>query len=119
MKNLNAVKLKIKAMSLAEEARIIRKLEKGCENKHGFNSIYDHRINDVRNEARATNIARAFLSGKQYKDIENSRKPEREFTFGKVLARATKIIKKYGDSNQDQDFHRWIEGCMDSMRPAA
>jgi len=83
-----SVKLKIKSKHLSQEASIIRfeerKLLKNVayhreqHNKLGFNSQYDtnndsdyrtyvslnnHRRNDVRNENRATFLARAFIAG--------------------------------------------------------
>ena len=86
--NINKVKLKVKALSLAAESRIIKKLEHGCEDKWGTNPIYLHRINEVRRESRATHLARAFLSGKAYSSAEASRKPQREFEFSKVKKRS-------------------------------
>lgn len=105
--NLNKIKLKIKAMSLAEESKIIKRLEKGCEDKYGTNPIYLHRIQDVRNESRATNLARAFISGQTYKNIESSRKPEKERTFELIKGRFYKIVQKYGEGSK-QDIDAWL-----------
>ena len=108
--NLNSIKLKVKALSLAEEARIIRRLEKGCEDKYGFNPIYDHRIKNVRYEARATNLARAFLSGKAYKRAERSRKPEKEYNFNYIKKRLIKIVSNYGyyGDNAEAAIETWL-----------
>lgn len=99
--NLEKVKLKVKTLSLAEEAKIIKRLEKGCVDEYGINPIYLHRTIDVRNEARATHLARAFLSHKQYKSTEPSRKPEKEMQFNKVKKRLYKIVYKYGKGSQE------------------
>jgi hypothetical protein len=109
--NLNKVKLKVKALSLAEEARIIKRLEKGCENDWGFNPIYDHRVKNVRNEARATNLARAFLSGKAYSRAENSRKPEKEYNFNYIKKRLIKIVSNYGyvGDNAESTIEAWLK----------
>ena len=99
--NLEKVKLKVKTLSLAEEAKIIKRLEKGCIDEYGTNPIYLHRTIDVRNEARATHLARAFLSHRQYKSIEPSRKPEKELQFNTVKKRLYKIVHKYGKGSQE------------------
>jgi len=107
---INATKLKIKALSLAEESRIIRKLEKGCIDVYGFNSVYHHRIWDVRNESRATHLARSFFAGKNYRDIEKTRKPEKEYTFSIVKKRAISIIKKYSTNTLDtEEIENWFK----------
>ena len=111
MKNLNKIKLKVKALSLQEEAKIIKRLEKGCEDENGVNPIYLHRIQDVRTEARATNLARAFLAGKNYKTVENSRKFEKEWEFKRVKKRLYNIIRKYGEFDFSQhEVDKWLLG---------
>ena len=125
MKNItdgNKAKLKVKAKSLAKEARIIRKEERKMLHSHGkyhyandcFNvnfvinededdghcvwhsELYLHRTVDVRKEARATHIARAFFKGKRYSDIES--KVHCEFTQKQVIDRAARIVQKYGST---------------------
>jgi len=109
--NLNKVKLKVKALSLAAESRIIKKLEHGCEDDWGTNPIYLHRINEVRRESRATHLARAFLSGKTYSSAESSRRPSRELEFYKVKKRLTSIVSKYGYSSDDVNatIDEWLK----------
>ncbi len=80
--------LKVKAMSLAAEAKIIRNQEKkrAKQVRHALknnyenvalyhdkvrNGLYLHRIGIVREEARATNIAYGFLRNKKYPQIES------------------------------------------------
>lgn len=77
---MNPIELKIKACSLAAEARIIKNIEKRLKRKHHgiktdrtvafYNKIRDHRVFQVRLEARATNLARAFLKGLSYSQVE-------------------------------------------------
>lgn len=62
--------MKVKIISLADEARTIRRLEK--TNKYSRHALRLHRINEVRSEARAALLAYAFLKGKAYKNIEKS-----------------------------------------------
>lgn len=78
------LELKVKAVTLAAEARIIRNLEKrlkrrkkdGTGGMHNpltfaqYNSLHRHRLDVVRPEVRATNLARAFLKGKKYRWVE-------------------------------------------------
>lgn len=94
--------LKVKIKSLAEEARIIRseerklrqrRIRKGkLTDKEQF--IYDglraHRQYDVRTEARATQLAYAFLNGKVYEDVE----PHTNST--PRWDRVQKMVERYG-----------------------
>lgn len=86
----NIIKLKVKTKSLAEEARIIR----GLERKYGFDSLAYHRVWDVRNESRATHLATAFLKGKAYKTVESKVHDEQKLlTY--ILPRVISMVKKY------------------------
>jgi hypothetical protein len=81
-----SVELKIKTKHLSEEARIIRfeerKFRKQVDWLKTHQQTYDkehatmmslkqHRRWDVRNENRATFLARTYLSGKDYKTVEH------------------------------------------------
>ena len=107
-KALANLQLKGKAKSLAEEAKIIRKEEKKLGRRISKiaslqkptslmvlrrDNLRDHRVHDVRNEARATHIARAFLNGKPFSSVEKNRNSYYE-TWG-VHNRTTQIIRKY------------------------
>ena len=91
--NNGLVFLRVKAKSLADEARIIKREEsrakknKQPELKQG---LRDHRVTVVRAEARATNLARAFITGVPYKTVEQF---SRE---GLPYARIVSMVKKYG-----------------------
>jgi hypothetical protein len=93
---LNRAKLKIKAKHLAEEARIIRKEEK---KHHGMCKweLQNHRKWDVRNEARATQLAIALLSGIPYENIEKNCKD-----IGKrdwyIAPRIAEMMQKYSNT---------------------
>jgi hypothetical protein len=117
-----SIELKVKSKHLGEEARIIRfeerKLYKQyqwsldkyraagnndmypCWNDEAFNcycSLNQHRRWDVRNENRATFLARAYIAGKPYISIEHKRKPENEYKFVTfVLPRVVAMVAKYG-----------------------
>ena len=81
-----SVELKIKSKHLGEEARIIRfeerKFRKQVDWLKTHQQTYDkehttmmslkqHRRWDVRNENRATFLARTYLAGKDYKTVEH------------------------------------------------
>lgn len=112
-----SVELKIKAKHLALEPAIIRKEEykllKQIKHMKQFHQVNDnfsdltyplhqkwsslsaHRKWDVRNEARATHLARAFLDGKSYKDVECKRHDEYVFkTY--IIPRIFSMVAKYG-----------------------
>lgn len=80
--------LKVKIKSLAEEAKIIRKEE--ARNPEFRLGLAEHRKGIVRNEARHTLLAYAFLRGKDYKQVEPKchEKPE--------WSRVESMIIKYG-----------------------
>lgn len=117
------IELKVKACSLAAEARIIRKLANILRNKqkrareqgdlltdehHRLAAvdrakslreqrlnITDHRRTVVRTEARATHLARAFIGGMPYKRVEA--KCWTQPDWQKVLV----MVKKYMVPDQD------------------
>lgn len=115
-----SVELKIKSKHLSEEARIIRfeerKLLKQYEwakRKHyetgangsyhyfndpawcKWNSVSNHRKWDVRNENRATFLARAYIAGIPYSKVEQKRKDDVLF-FVYILPRVYQMVSKYG-----------------------
>ena len=131
-----SIELKIKSKSLAVEAKIIRHEEnkllnqikyKGIEdNEEGYwntcwkySSIRHHRIIEVRNEARATILARAYLKGMPYKAVESKRNENKECDFKtKIVPRVVDMVKKYCytvknghklRNTSKEDVMKWIE----------
>ena len=123
-----SIELKIKAKHLALEPQIIRheerKLKKRIrhtiqnggvgsneryliENK--LNSLVDHRKGPLREEARATHLARSYIAGMSYKDVENKRKPCNEYAFeNRVLKRVLSMVQKYHDMTVSiEDIKKW------------
>lgn len=108
-----SIELKIKSKHLALEAQVIRfeenKLRKRIDYaiqknvqvdieslKYTWLSLNSHRRWDVRNENRATFIARAYIAGIPYKSIEAKRKPENEFKFQtSIIPRVLAMVLKY------------------------
>lgn len=71
-------------------------------------SIAEHRRWDVRNENRATFLARAFMKGTPYSKVEQN--ADRNKLICYILPRATKIVKKYHDKNVElTDLARWVK----------
>ncbi len=110
------IELKIKANSLAAEARIIRKLEmrrsleaaKRRKNHKEFGiqeaerqRIHEHRMHVLRPEARATNLAKGFIFGHEYGEIEQIARHKPNWQ------RVTQIVQKYA-SGTDMDFSAWL-----------
>ena len=107
-----SIELKIKSKHLSEESKIIRfeenKLKRQAawlrEHQMDDNSVHrdflnlkKHRRWDVRNENRATFLARAFLDNKPYSFVERTRKTENEYTFlAFVVPRVLTMVNKYG-----------------------
>lgn len=127
-----SIELKIKSKHLSEEAKIIRfeekKLLKQVDyarkkyhetgNEAEFNpwfnpefntyrSLNQHRRVDVRNENRATYLARAFLAGMPYNQVESKRREEGEYNFYRfVFPRFKDMVVKYG-KNLSSDERVW------------
>ena len=107
------IELKIKSKHLALEPKVIRheeqkikgqiKYSKGSDKSliNKLDSLVTHRRWNVRNESRATELARAYLAGKQYSSIEQHRKPENEHTFlYMIIPRVVSMVSKYGKREQ-------------------
>lgn len=60
--------LKIKGLSLAQEARIIKRMQK--KRPARAQEMHNHRVNVVRPLARSTHLAYGFLRGKTKEDME-------------------------------------------------
>lgn len=87
--------IKVKILSLAAEAKIIRKQEQKAR-AHGNRSLRiglaDHRRGIVRHEARHAQLAYGFLRGMPYKKMEAKCHGGCEPDFGKVKASIEKYI---------------------------
>ncbi len=106
--------LMIKSKSLAAEARIIRHAELRAK-KEGRRSLrqglYYHRIEIVRPEARATNLAYGFLRGRKLREIEQRWHPHRKRPDWTVVQ---SMIERYceGDKRDAvQKFAEWKEAA--------
>lgn len=72
MRNTDLIFLKVKAKSLAAEARIIRQDEKKYRGTFRYEQLYRHRIDVVRRVARETHLALSFLHDKEIMAVEKT-----------------------------------------------
>lgn len=119
-----SIELKIKSKHLALEPAIIRKEEQKilkrirsgrcndtAEAFRKYESLHLHRVWNVRNEARATELARAYLAGKPYNSVEHKRKPENESKFkSRIVPRIVTMVLKYtdGKSAREVEVLKWL-----------
>lgn len=134
--HVNLIKLKIKSKSLEAEAAIIRKemrnlIERGLRGWEDYGSLHYHLTQVVSVEARATFIARAYLSGKPFSVIERyvyddegkktfklkndlstySVFMEREGRQKEALRKAKNMVKNYQGKvlPKFEDFDDWVK----------
>lgn len=117
-----SIELKIKSKHLAFEPAIIRHEEKkllrqikskknyqsnedtvALENKR--ESLYHHRVWDVRNESRATLLARTFLAGKPYKSVER-KVHDKSVLMAYIVPRILSMVLKYGPTKAHKVWNR-------------
>lgn len=124
-----SIELKIKTIHLSAEAKIIRQEELKLkakikwlaerqmpQDRHSektLHSLTQHRRWDVRNEQRASFLARAYLAGKPYKSVEakcNNVNMRQLY----ILPRVVKMVNKYRNPKADTinigDLNMWING---------
>lgn len=123
-----SIELKIKAKHLALEPAIIRHEERKLLNqiawkkqKYQVVNLHDHpdtsklkskwwslnlhRKYNVRNEARATHLARAYIAGMPYKSVESKR--DNEILFKNVIMpRILSMVAKYGEKKIYKKYNR-------------
>ena len=127
-----SVELKVKSKHLSEEARIIRFEERKqlkqfewakrkhyetgsndeypCYNNKAWRNYYNlnsHRRKDVRNENRATFLARAYIAGKAYNTVEFKRKDEWTFQH-MIVPRIVNMVAKYGDNKVPLKIYDYV-----------
>ena len=108
-----SIELKIKSKHLALEPSVIRKEErklkgqikytKGTDAKliRQLDSLALHRRWNVRNEARATELARAYIAGKAYRSVELKRNDDSMFALY-IIPRIVAMVCKYGAKSVDR-----------------
>ena len=118
-----SIELKIKSKHLGLEAKVIKfeeaKLKKQVRwfcDKHmpadhvitKLNSITDHRKWNVRNENRATFLARAFIAGVPYKTVEH-KVHDKAKLYCYILPRVVAMVNRYHNRNiTDSAIQEWV-----------
>lgn len=123
MPNLTALKIKTKTLaaesafirleeckwlSQAQKARLKQKAEKASNAVTKFNHLYRHRKDVVRPAARACNIARAFIVGKSFEQVERSWYEAGYATCGSspgagwdaLWAEVIRLVRKFGAATE-------------------
>jgi hypothetical protein len=111
-----SIELKIKAKHLALEPQVIRheeaklkkqiKYHRSSDEVSAFtlarklDELITHRRWNVRNESRATTLARAYLAGKVYSTIEKRNKSNDIMFQIYILPRIVTMVSKYGKGDQ-------------------
>jgi len=120
-----SIELKIKSKHLGLEAKVIKfeeaklkrqirwhskRLSPNTELEWKLNSIVHHRKWDVRNENRATFLARAYIAGIPYNIVEPKRRSENEYTFQiYVLPRVLAMVNRYHNRNVTKEaIEEWV-----------
>ena len=101
------IELKIKQKHLALEPQIIKHEERKLKSQikytkgtdanliYKLNDLVNHRKCTVRNESRATHLARAYLEGKPYSYVEKKRKDDGTYQLY-IVPRVVSMVQKYG-----------------------
>jgi asparagine synthetase B (glutamine-hydrolysing) len=128
--------MKVRIKELAQEAKFIRLEETKAKKRKNFlyekypsmnedigryysdlcsdlNSLKSHRKVEVREAARAAQLAYAFLREIPYSKIENKRKLEKEYRFDnyikpEIKRLAKKFGKLWGKENYDEEIEKWL-----------
>lgn len=95
MNHTDSVLLKVKAKSLAAEARIIRKDEKKYRGTFRYEQLYRHRLDIVRKVARETHLALSFLYGRDISECERNF-DKRDWLHLPDWDKVKKMVDKYG-----------------------
>lgn len=114
--------LKVKIKSLAAEAAIIRREERGCYDKRPgtlWDGLNHHRRHDVRREARAALLAYGFLRGVAYSAIEGKSYAAMFNLPHPSTARVRDLVKKYGPPWAHERLDDWFAGKAEEVRRAA
>ena len=133
MKKRELTELKVKICSLMDEARVIRREEnRFAKDSYERFKLRQHRVIDVRREARAAQLAYGFLRGMPYAKMEaKTYEPidlpdcvtseKWENIYYPMLSRVRRIVIKFGSEEwQDKSYtyamlSAWFSGKLLSV----
>jgi hypothetical protein len=131
--------MKVRIKELAQESKFIRKEENKVKSKKEYlyekfpkmetsvgvlygdlcndqAKLASHRKYEVRNAARAAQLAYAFLRGIPYLTVEGKRKQEKEYLFNaNIKPEIKRLVKKFGNlytynsENYDAEVDKWLD----------
>lgn len=127
--------MKVRIKELAQEAKYIRHEETKIKSKQkivnwcyawgkpriepddisqDFLKLRSHRTHEVREAARAAQLAYGFLRGIPYLEIECKRKQEKEWLFkNRITPEIKRLAKKfgnlYGKESYDEEIDKWLD----------
>lgn len=104
---------------LAQEATFIRHEENKIKSKRKitwcdgeFWDLRKHRIYDVRNAARAAQLAYGFLRGVPYRKIEPKTNFILPYYWNVIEKEIKRLAKKFGNNvNFDEEIDAWLKEC--------
>lgn len=109
--------VEIRRMKAAQRARFRSNPWYG-QNRETLSAIREHRVIDVREEARATHLAYGFVRGKTYQQIEGNRQLRHcgdgllAHDENRVIEKALRLAWFYGPTNKveaQELFKAWLE----------
>lgn len=132
--------MKVRIKELAQEAKYIRFEENKIKSKQkiapvpheydwekkqwknipdcrssDWRELHSHRTHEVREAARAAQLAYGFLRGIPYLEIEEKRKLEKEYRFQNYIKPEIKrLAKKFGRLGRDESYEEEIEKWLTS-----
>lgn len=111
----NKIKSKQKIAPLPTEYDWVNKCWKNPvdANSSDWRELHSHRTHEVREAARAAQLAYGFLRGIPYSQIEGKRKLEKEYRFQYYIKPEIKrLAKKFGrlgrDESYDEEIEKWL-----------
>jgi len=111
----NKIKSKQKIMPILTEYDHLNKCWKDVPDdlSGDWRELNSHRRVEVREAARAAQLAYGFLRGVPYSRIENKRKLEKEYRFDNCIKPEIKrLSKKFGKlgykENYDEEIEKWL-----------
>lgn len=102
--------LRVRVKELAQEARFIRheEIKAKPKNREEFWLLRNHRVVEVRNAARAAQLAYGFLSGIPYRKIE-AKTYTSSWEMHKIKKEAKRLATKFGNKNYDDEVDIWFQ----------
>lgn len=96
-------KLRVNIKSLAAEAKIIRREARRAGNFYSW-QLTEHRRGRLRQEARITHLALAFVRGRAYRSVEQNSK-DMDITF-----RLRAKVNGFGAAASESQITAWLAG---------